>query len=46
MFVTPFQDPITLTTEVRTSWNEARTELAFPNFANTAQASNDQVSYP
>lgn len=45
MFVNPFPDPITLTEEVRRCWNDARNELAFPNFADATLVSNDQVSY-
>ena len=45
IFVNPFLDPITLTEEVRICWTNARTKLAFRDFTDATQPSNDQVSY-
>jgi len=46
IFVNPFQDPITLTEEVRSYWSHARTKLGCPDFADATPPSNDQVSFP
>jgi len=46
IFVNLFQDPITLTEEIRTCWSDARTKLPFPDFADATPPLNDQVSYP
>ena len=46
IFVNTFPDPFTLTEEVRTCWRDARSELGFPDFADTSLPSFEQVRYP
>ena len=46
IFVNPFPDPITLTEVVPRCWKDARSELGFPNFADAALPSTEQVRYP
>jgi len=46
IFINRFPDPITLTEEVPTCWNDAWTKLGFPDIADATLPSNDQVSYP
>jgi len=46
IFVNPFPDRITLAEQVSRSWNDARRELCFPNFADPTPHSYVQASYP
>ena len=46
IFVNRFQDPITVTEEVRRCWRDARSELGFPDFGDASLPSIEQVRYP
>ena len=45
IFVNLFPDPITLTEDVRRCWSDARSQLGFPYFGDTALPSIEQVRY-